>query len=68
MMVVSLQGRGFLLRLQILSNPIGEPLTESTADLGEKRAVVVEKECVDGDEARIPPTILPNAVLQGLRV
>ena len=43
MRIVSLQGRGFLLPLQIFSNPIGEPLAESTADLGEEPAIVVEK-------------------------
>jgi hypothetical protein len=42
MRIVSLQGRGFLLPQQIFSNPIGEPLAESTADLGEERGVVVE--------------------------
>ena len=43
MRVVSLEGRGLLLPLHILSNLIGEPLAESTADLGEERAIVVEK-------------------------
>ncbi len=50
MRIVYLQGCGFLLSLQIFSNPIGEPLAESTADLGEEGAVVVEKQCTDGDE------------------
>ena len=50
MRIVSLQGRGFLLPLHIPSNPIGKPLAESAADLGEERAVFVVKECVDGDE------------------
>jgi hypothetical protein len=43
MRIVSLQGRGFLLPLQIFSNPIGEPLAESTADLEVELAIVVEK-------------------------
>jgi hypothetical protein len=32
-----------LLPLHILSNLVGEPLAEGAADLGEERAVVVEK-------------------------
>jgi hypothetical protein len=39
-----------LLPLQILGYPIGELLAQGAADLGEERAVVVEEECVDGDE------------------
>jgi hypothetical protein len=33
MRVVSLEGRGFLLPLHILSNLIGEPLAQSVTDL-----------------------------------
>jgi hypothetical protein len=40
---MSLDGAASLLPLQTFSNPIGEPLAESTADLGEERAIVVEK-------------------------
>ena len=41
-----------MLALQILSNPIDEPVSQSVRDLGEERAVVVEKECVDGDQGK----------------
>ena len=47
---MSLEGRGFLLALHILSNLIGEPLAQSVTDLGEEGAVVVEIKCVDSDE------------------
>jgi hypothetical protein len=50
MRVVSLEGCGLLLPLQILCNPIDEPLSQSVRDLGEERAVVVEEERIDGDE------------------
>jgi hypothetical protein len=43
MRVVSLEGRGFLLPLQILGYPIGELMAQGAAELGEERAVVVEK-------------------------
>ena len=50
MRVVSLEECSLLLPLQILSNPIDEPLSQSVRDLREERAVVVEEERIDGDE------------------
>jgi hypothetical protein len=65
---VSLEGRGFLLALQILCHPIDESLSQSVRDLGEEGTVVVEKQCVDGDEGEVTSDDPSECCPPGLRV